>query len=79
MPNKPAFSIRVGGTQISVWENETDKGVMRSITMLKSYKAGDEWKTTTNFKPQDLALLKIGMDKAMEFIYLKEDEVKEKF
>lgn len=77
---KPVFSQRVGGIQISVWGNETEKGIMHSITMSKSYKDGKtgEWKTTSNFKPNDVALLKIGLDKAMEFIYIK-DVVKEEF
>ena len=80
MAKKPEYSIRVGGIQISVWGNETEKGIMYSVTMSKSYKdKSGEWKTTGNFKPNDLALLKIGMDKAMEFIYLKADVVKEEF
>ena len=75
MAKKPEFSIRVGGIQVSVWGNETDKGTMYSITMNKSYMDKDkQWQTTQNFKPNDLALLKIGMDKAMEFIYIKERE-----
>ncbi len=75
MANKPEISIRVGGVQVSVWGNETEKGTMYSITFSKSYKdKSGEWKTTGNFKPNDLALLKIGMNEAMKFIYLKNPE-----
>lgn len=80
MPDKPDFTQRVGGIQVAVWGNKTDKGTMYSITFSKSYMGKDkQWKTTQSFKPNDTALLKIGMDKAMEFIYIKADTAKEEF
>ena len=76
----PVFSVRVGAIQFSVWENETEKGIMRSVTFNKSYKnAKDEWKTTNSFKPQDLPLIEVGIRKCMDFLYIKGDEVKEAF
>lgn len=82
--NKPEYSIRVGGIQLSVWGNETDKGVMRSVTINKSYMdKNKQWQTTTSFKPQDLALIEIGMKKVMEYLYIKDskdrDVAKEQF
>ena len=80
MAKTPEFSIRVGGIQVSLWENETEKGVMRSVTMSKSYMdKNKQWQTTQSYKPQDLALLKIGMDKLMEHIYIKDTAAKEDF
>jgi len=72
----PIKSIRVGAIQLSIWENPM-KGkdeFIRSCTISKSYKMGEEWKTTTSFKMADLPLIQVAMQKALEFHYLKEDD-----
>ena len=75
--SKPVQNIRCGGIQIAVWENETDKGTMRSITIDKSYKAGSEWKTTKNYKIQDLQKIIIGLTEVLRNEFLKVDIVPE--
>jgi hypothetical protein len=71
--NKPVFSVKVGAVQFSVWENEVkDRGVMHSVTIDKSYKSGEEWKTTKNFSPNDLVKVSLGIQKVLEFLYIKD-------
>lgn len=74
MANKaPVFTVRVGGIQLSVWSNETEKGVMNSITMDKSYKdKAGKWQTTKSFKGNDLPLIELGIQEVMKFLYLKD-------
>jgi len=67
----PIFTVRVGSIQFSVWENETAKGPMRSVTINKSYKDGETWKTTQSFKVQDMPLIELGLQEVMKFQYLK--------
>ena len=76
MPNKPVKTIRVGAIQLSVWENplKDGSGVIRSVTITKSYKQGDEWKQTTSFKMGDLPLIAMAMRMAMDFHYIKAEE-----
>ena len=75
----PEKNIKVGSIQIAIWANETDKGTFRSVTFDKSYKDGDKgWKKTTSFKPNDLALLQIGITKALEYLYIKDIIVPQK-
>ena len=70
----PLKSVRVGGIQIAVWQNETKKGPMNSITIDKSYKdASGEWKRTKNFKDSDLPKIALGINKVLEFLFIKED------
>ena len=75
MANKPIHSIRVGAIQVSIWENplKDGSGVIRSVTITKSYKQGEEWKQTTSFKMADLPLIQLAMNEALEFHYIKAD------
>jgi len=77
MSSKPIHNIRVGGIQIAVWENETEKGKMRSITIDKSYKAGAEWKRTKSFKDSDLPKIIMGLEEVLRTLYLKVDIIPE--
>jgi len=73
MANKPIYTVRVGSIQLAIWENELkdNKGVIRSITIKKSYKVGDEYKDTTNFKISDAPMIQLALQQAYEFHYLK--------
>lgn len=73
--SKPVFSTKVGTIQLAVFENEIkgkEGAVARSISITRSYKLGDEWKTTTSFRGSDLPHVKLAIDKAMEFLYCKD-------
>jgi hypothetical protein len=68
----PEHTIRCGGIQIAIWSNETSKGVFQSITIDKSYKDGADWKRTKSFKPVDLVKIQLGLNKVLEYLYLKD-------
>lgn len=72
---KPLHSVRAGGIQIAVWQNDTAKGPMNSITIDKSYKdAKGEWQRTKNFKDSDLPKIVLGLNEVMRFLFLKDDK-----
>ena len=73
--SKPEHTVRIGGIQIAVWSNETSKGTFQSITIDKSYKDGDSWKTTKSFKPADLVKIQLGLNKVLEHLFLKPDVI----
>jgi len=70
--SKPEHTVRVGGIQIAIWSNDTGKGVFQSITIDKSYKDGDTWKRTKSFKPTDLVKVQLGINKVLEYLYVKD-------
>ena len=72
MTNAPEKTIKVGGIQLAIWSNETSKGAFRSITIDKSYKDGETWKRTKSFKPNDLVKLQLGINKVLEYLYIKD-------
>ena len=81
---KPEHSVRVGGIQIAVWTNETTKGVMRSVTIDKSYKdLKGEWQRTKSYKDSDLPKIVLGLQEVMKKLWLKgeviEPETKDDF
>jgi hypothetical protein len=66
--NKPIRTIRHNGISASVWRNETEKGPFYSVTFQRSYKDGEEWKTTQSFGRNNLLLLSLIASRAFEFI-----------
>jgi len=71
--SKPVFTTKYGAVQLAVFENDIGEGkTVRSVSISKSYKSGEEWKTTTNFKGQDLPLIEGCIRDAMEFLYKKD-------
>jgi hypothetical protein len=83
MADRPEKTIKVGGIQLAIWANETKQGTFRSINLSKSYKDDREkdpskqWKQTKSFKPTDIQLLQKALDKALEYLYIK-DTIKPK-
>ena len=74
----PEKTVKVGGIQLAIWANETAKGTFHSITIDKSYKEGDVWKRTKSFKPADLMKVQLGINKVLEYLYLKPDTISTK-
>lgn len=69
---KPVKAFRLRGLSASVFENHTTVND-RTITFLKvslqrTYKDGDEWKTTTSLSRDDLPVALLLLQRAWEFI-----------
>ena len=53
--NKPVQRFTLKGITASVFRNETDKGVpFYKVSITRTYKDGDEYRTTTAFNRDDL-------------------------
>ena len=73
MATKPEKTVKCGGIQLSVWSNETKKGIFKSITIDKSYKdEAGEWKRTKSFKPNDIPKIQLGLDEVMRYLFIKD-------
>jgi len=60
--------IRVGGIRASVWRNETDKGQRFNTTFDRSYRDGEEWKTSESFGRDDLLTVGFVANEALRWI-----------
>ena len=55
--NKPAHEIRVNGVRATIWKNDTEKGPRFNTTFERTYRDGEEWKSSDSFGRDDLLLL----------------------
>jgi hypothetical protein len=67
--NRPVFVARYGTVKASVWENETRKGSMFNVTVIRSYKDGDTWKDSTSFGFDDLLVLGKALNDCHSYIH----------
>ncbi len=75
---KPIKKFSAGGVQVAVWENEGKEGKQfYSVSIDRRYKdKNDEWKSTNSFKAADLPKAVLALNKAYEYLTLKDDDVK---
>lgn len=74
--NKPEWKIRAGNVVLTAWKKEIEKNGQKfdmiNVSIEKTYKDGDEWKTTNNFNVNDLMRLKVGVDSALNKILMSD-------
>jgi hypothetical protein len=64
----PVHEVRIGLIKAAIWANPTDDGVRHNVTFERSYRDGEEWKTTTSFGRDDLLTLAKAADLAHSWI-----------
>lgn len=70
--NSPVQVYRLRGLSASIFENQA-KTAGRTVTFYKvalqrTYKDGDEWKTTTSFGRDDLPIARLLLDRAWQYV-----------
>lgn len=75
---QPLKKFSVGSVSATIWENEGREGKnFFSVKLEKSYKdKNDEWKNSNTFSVSDLPKVRLVIDKAYEFVSMKEDGYK---
>ena len=67
--NRPIHQIRIGLIRAAVWENPTDTGVWYAVTFERSYRDGEEWKSSDSYGRDDLLVLAKLADLAHTWIF----------
>jgi hypothetical protein len=73
-PSKPAHEIRLNGVRASIWKNDTDKGPRYNTTFERSYRDGEEWKSSNSFGRDDLLTLGFVAQEALRWIIQQRQE-----
>lgn len=76
--NTPEKKFRAGAVSATIWKNETvkDGKVMdyRTISFTRNYQdAKGEWNTTNSLRLNDLPRARLVLDKAYEYLVLKDN------
>jgi hypothetical protein len=66
--NKPVHQIRHGAISASIWKQPTANGSVYNVTFQRSYKDGQDWKTSTVFGRSNLLVLSLIAGRAFEWI-----------
>ena len=72
--NPPAHEIRLSGIRASIWKNDTAQGPRYNTTFERSYRDGEEWKTSNAFGRDDLLTLGFVAQEALRWI-MQQNEV----
>ncbi|MEM4259632.1 MAG: hypothetical protein QXG00_00190 [Candidatus Woesearchaeota archaeon] len=78
--NLPEKKFQAGAISVTIWENETEregkKSAYKTINLVRTYrdKKTNEWKTTNSFRITDLPKAILVMNKAYEYLALKDIE-----
>ena len=69
---KPVKTFRLRGVSVSVFKNHAktdDRDVsFHKVSVQRTYRDGDEWKTTTSFSRDDLPIARLLLDRAWQYI-----------
>ncbi len=76
MANKPQpiKTLRGGRIQVAVWENHSDKGPFYNVTVSRSYKENEIWKSSDSFGRDDLLVLAQLLGSSYTYILQKQAE-----
>lgn len=70
--NKPVKVFRLRGISASVFENHTKSDgrdiSFHKVALQRTYRDGDEWKTTTSFGRDDLPVAKLLLEQAWQYV-----------
>ena len=73
---KPVKSFRLRGVSVAVFENHTQTEgrdvTFHKVSVQKTYKEGEDFKTTTSLGRDDLPVVRMLLGRAWEFILEKE-------
>ncbi|HLP80135.1 MAG TPA: hypothetical protein VK158_05850 [Acidobacteriota bacterium] len=77
--NKPEKKFSAGGISATVWSNERDVNgaavAVRTVSLTRSYKDKDgSWKQGSSLRINDLPKAQLVLDKAYEYLTLKDSE-----
>ncbi len=68
--NKPVKVFRLRGVSASVFENRSEQnGTFHKVQIVRTYRDGDDFKTTPTFSRDDLPLVQAVAHRAWEFVH----------
>lgn len=61
---KPTMEIRRGLIKARIWQRRSKNGVRYSLSVVRLFRNGDQWKESTRLGRDDLPLVRLVLDEA---------------
>lgn len=74
--NQPVREIKIGAIKSAIWRNETKNGPMFAVSLSRVFKDGDEWKSTTSLRRDDLPIAELVLARSFAAVLDLEEDAK---
>ena len=64
MASKPQHEIRRGLIKVRIWQRRSKNGARYSLTVVRLFRNGDQWKESTRLGRDDIPLVRLVLDEA---------------
>ena len=65
---KPKLEIRRGLIKVRIWQRRSKNGVRYSLTVVRLFRNGDQWKESTRLGRDDIPLVRLLLDEVYEWM-----------
>ena len=65
---KPKLEIRRGLIKVRIWQRRSKNGVRYSLSVVRLFRNGDQWKESTRLCRDDVPLVRLVLDEAHEWM-----------
>jgi len=72
---KPTWEIRRGLIKVRVWQRRSKNGVRYSLSVVRLFRNGDQWKESTRLGRDDIPLVRLVLDEAYTWMLTNEETV----
>jgi hypothetical protein len=66
---KPVHEVRLGRIKATIWANQNSNGTWYNVTLSRSYRDGEEWKSSSSFGRDELLTVAKVADLANSWIH----------
>ena len=65
---KPKLEIRRGLIKVRIWQRRSKNGVRYSLTIVRLFRNGDQWKESNRLGRDDIPLVRLVLDEVYEWM-----------
>ncbi len=73
--SKPAKEIRRGLIKVRIWQRKSKNGVRYSLSVVRLFRNGDQWKESTRLGRDDIPLVRLVLDEAHTWLLTRNGDV----
>ena len=74
--SKPTTEIRRGLIKARIWQRTSKNGVRYSLSVVRLFRNGDQWKESTRLGRDDIPLVRLLLDEAHTWMLTNEENSK---